>query len=67
MINLAQAARAEALRLARNQVRDRLKAQAAKLSYVTASEVTRLAKAELEEHRADLIDQALRRIYQYPC
>jgi len=53
-LNAASAAKAEALRIAHNQVRLRLRAQGVKLSYIEASEITRLARALLQQHRAEL-------------
>ena len=55
IINLAQAARAEAMRLARNQVRLQLRAAGVKLSYIEASQINRLAL----ELRAEEMDRAL--------
>jgi len=62
MINLVFNARVEAMRLARNQVRQDLKAQGVKLSYLKASELTELAKVWFEDHHDELIDVALHKV-----
>jgi hypothetical protein len=58
-LNAAFAMRIEALRLARLAVKDRLKAQGVKISYVEQAEVQRLARERFSDHRAALVDQAL--------
>jgi len=59
MIDLVFNARIEALRIARNAIRQELKAQGVKLSYYKASELYELAKHWYCHHRAELFDQAL--------
>jgi hypothetical protein len=58
-LNAAFAARVEAMRLARNQVRRSLQAQGQKVSYIEAAEISRQAQVCFNDHRADLIDVAL--------
>ena len=65
MIGLAQAARVEAMRLARNQVRHQLCAAGIKVNYIEVSEITRLAKTCFAEHRAELMDRALRNVLRW--
>jgi hypothetical protein len=55
----------EAMRLARNQVKLRLRAQRIKISYIEQSEINRLAKAWFAEHRAELMDRALCNVMEW--
>jgi hypothetical protein len=61
-IDAAIALRFEALRLARLAVRQELRSQGVKLSYIEASEITRQAKVWLDQNRAELIDVGLRNV-----
>jgi hypothetical protein len=62
MINLAMALRVEAMRLARNAVRARMRAQGIKVNYVSTAEITAAAKAWLRDH-PELAHQAFRTIF----
>jgi hypothetical protein len=61
-LNAAFATRIEAMRLARNQVRQELKSQGQKVQYTEAAEITRLARIWFEGHRQPLVDVALRNV-----
>jgi DNA invertase Pin-like site-specific DNA recombinase len=61
-IDAAIALRFEALRLARLAVRQELRSQGVKLSYIEASEITRHAKVWFDQNRAELIDVGLRNV-----
>jgi hypothetical protein len=56
-----------ALQSARHEVKRRLQAQGRKPSLICAAEITRLAESYAQEHRAELLPQAIRRAQQiYP-
>jgi hypothetical protein len=59
MINLAQAARIEAMRLARNQVRQSIREEGRRLKDYEAKEIDCLARSWFAEHRQPMFDQAL--------
>ena len=61
-LDVVFAARMEAMRLARNAVRQELKAQGVKLSYYKASELYELAKHWYCHHHDQLFDVALRQV-----
>ena len=62
MINAAATMRTEALWQAKAAVKDRLRAQHRRVHDYQAAEISRLARAWFEDHKAELLDQALRNI-----
>ena len=70
-LDTAFAARMEAMRLSRNAVRDQLRAEGVKLSYMKASEIDALARIWFGLNRAELFGEALRtvlaRTLQHPA